>query len=296
MIVDEIHAIAADKRGAHLALSLERFDALTRRRLQRIGLSATQRPIEEVAKLLVGVGGISGRRAARLRDRRRRTPARSRPVDRDDRPRARADPHPRAPRGDLRAHRRARCAAHRTTIVFVNTRRLVERVAHELTERLGEGKVAAHHGSLSRKTRLAAEEGLKSGAVSVVVATASLELGIDVGHVDLVCHLGAPRSIADPATAGRPFRPLSRRRSEGHPVSADARRAPAVGRRGARRAPGGARPAEHSRKPARHPRPADRRHRRGRGRSRSTISTRSSAVPIRFAISSGSASTKSSIC
>src|SRR5438445_361951 len=85
---------------------------------------------------------------------------------------------------------------HRSTLVFVNTRRLVERVAHQLEARLGEGKVGAHHGSLSRKTRLAAEEGLKSGSLRVVVATASLELGIDVGHVDLVCHLGAPRALA----------------------------------------------------------------------------------------------------
>ncbi|MGH7851909.1 MAG: helicase-related protein, partial [Candidatus Binatia bacterium] len=85
---------------------------------------------------------------------------------------------------------------HRTTLVFVNTRRLVERVAHQLTERLGEGKVGAHHGSLSRKTRLEVEEKLRSGAYSVVVATASLELGIDIGHVDVVCHIGSPRNLA----------------------------------------------------------------------------------------------------
>jgi ATP-dependent Lhr-like helicase len=195
VIVDEIHAIAADKRGAHLALSLERLDALALRKLQRIGLSATQKPIEEVAKLLVGAGRLDaeGRPPCAIVDRghRRDLDLKIETTDLELGPIA---------SHELRAAIYERIvelvAAHRTTIVFVNTRRLVERVAHELTERLGEGKVAAHHGSLSRRTRLGAEEGLKSGATSVVVATASLELGIDVGHVDLVCHLGAPRSIA----------------------------------------------------------------------------------------------------
>ncbi|MBI2962172.1 MAG: DEAD/DEAH box helicase [Deltaproteobacteria bacterium] len=195
VIVDEIHAVAADKRGAHLALSLERFDALAARRLQRIGLSATQNPIEDVARLLVGAGRCAddGRPGCAIVDagHRRELDLSVATTDLDLGPIA---VH------ELRAAVYERIVdlvgRHRTTIVFVNTRRLVERVAHELTERLGEGKVAAHHGSLSRKTRLAAEEGLKSGAIPVVVATASLELGIDVGHVDLVCHLGAPRSLA----------------------------------------------------------------------------------------------------
>jgi ATP-dependent Lhr-like helicase len=195
VIVDEIHAVAGDKRGAHLALSLERLDALAGRGLQRIGLSATQKPIDEVARLLVG--------AARCRS--------------DGAPvceivnvghRRELDLSVHTPEielgpitsHELRAEIYERLTAlvrrHRTTIVFVNTRRLVERVAHALSERLGKEHVAAHHGSMSREARLAAEDGLKSGAIPVVVATASLELGIDVGHVDLVCHLGAPRSLA----------------------------------------------------------------------------------------------------
>ncbi len=195
VIVDEIHALAADKRGAHLALSLERLDRLCGRRLQRIGLSATQKPIEEIARLLVGTGRISenGTPDCAIVD-----AGHIRTIDLSiETPDIELGP---IASHEMRAEIYDRIVelsqAHRTTIVFTNTRRLVERVAHELTERLGEGKVAAHHGSLSRTVRLAAEEGLKSGTVSVVVATASLELGIDVGHVDLVCHLGVPRAIA----------------------------------------------------------------------------------------------------
>ncbi len=196
VIVDEIHAVAADKRGAHLALSLERLDALAGQRLQRIGLSATQRPIEEIGRLLTGAGrerpdgspdcaivDMGWRRAIELR----------------------IEVPPGQPLSHMASHElrqevyeriAALAGRHRTTIVFVNTRRLVERVAHQLTKLLGEGKVEAHHGSLSRRTRLAAETRLKAGEVPVVVATASLELGIDIGHVDLICHLGAPRAIA----------------------------------------------------------------------------------------------------
>ncbi|HWP65036.1 MAG TPA: DEAD/DEAH box helicase, partial [Candidatus Limnocylindria bacterium] len=189
VIVDEIHAVAGDKRGAHLALSLERFDALAGRPLQRIGLSATQRPIEEVGRLLVGT-----RRAL--------------PQIVDTGHRRRLDLAvwtPEQPLGPIATHEQwaevydtiaALTAEHRTTIVFVNTRRLVERVAHALVQRLGEGRVAAHHGSMARRIRLEAEQRLKAGKVPVVVATGSLELGIDVGAVDLVCHLGAPRSLA----------------------------------------------------------------------------------------------------
>jgi ATP-dependent Lhr-like helicase len=195
VIVDEIHAVAGDKRGAHLALSLERLDALTGRPLQRIGLSATQKPVEEVARLLVGAARCNADAEPKCSiidvGHRREIDLRVETMGFELGP---------ISSQELRAAIYDRIvelvAAHRTTIVFVNTRRLVERVAHALSERLGKDKVAAHHGSLSRETRLAAEQGLKSGAISVVVATASLELGIDVGHVDLVCHLGAPRSLA----------------------------------------------------------------------------------------------------
>ncbi len=195
VIVDEIHAIAGDKRGAHLALSLERFDALAGRRLQRIGLSATQKPIADVARLLVGTQRVilDGPPDCAIVD-----AGHQRELDLH----VEVTGHALGPIAthELYADIYDRIAdhvrQHRTTIVFVNTRRLVERVAHQLAERLGTEKVAAHHGSLSRRIRLQAEEGLKSGIVPVVVATASLELGIDVGHVDLVCHLGAPRALA----------------------------------------------------------------------------------------------------
>jgi ATP-dependent helicase Lhr and Lhr-like helicase len=194
VIVDEIHAVAGDKRGAHLALSLERLDALCGRRLQRVGLSATQKPIEEIAHLLVGAGDLkAGRPACAVVDVGHR-----REMDL-------AIEVPDQELGPITTHGlweevydriAGHVGRHRTTLVFVNTRRQVERIAHALTSRLGEGRVAAHHGSLSRPVRLAAEQRLKSGEVPVVVATASLELGIDIGHVDLVCHVGAPRAIA----------------------------------------------------------------------------------------------------
>ena len=195
VIVDEIHAVAADKRGAHLALSLERLDALAGRRLQRIGLSATQRPVEEVARLLVGAGGTEpdGRPRCRIVDVGHRR-ALELSIEVPDQELGAVATH------ELWADIFDRIVCHvranRTTIVFVSTRRLVERVAHELQKRLGEDKVAAHHGSMARRLRLEAEAKLKSGEVPVVVATASLELGIDVGTVDLVCHVGAPRAIA----------------------------------------------------------------------------------------------------
>jgi len=194
VIVDEIHAVAGDKRGAHLALSLERLDALCGRRLQRLGLSATQKPIEEIAHLLVGTGGeAAGRPGCAIVDvgHRREMDLRIEVPDQE--------------LGPITTHElweevynriAGHVGRHRTTLVFVNTRRQVERIAHALSARLGEGRVAAHHGSLSRPVRLAAEQRLKSGEVPVVVATASLELGIDIGHVDLVCHVGAPRAIA----------------------------------------------------------------------------------------------------
>lgn len=189
VIVDEIHAVAADKRGTHLALSLERLDALAGRKLQRIGLSATQKPIEGIARLLVGtrdepcaIVDAGHQRALDLS------------IELPDRDLAAVATHELW--DDVYTRLCARINAHRTTIVFVNTRRLVERVAHELSTRLGGDRVAAHHGSMSRTSRLDAEQKLKRGDIAAIVATASLELGIDVGSVDLVCHLGAPRSIA----------------------------------------------------------------------------------------------------
>ncbi|HVN81505.1 MAG TPA: DEAD/DEAH box helicase [Terriglobia bacterium] len=195
VIVDEIHAVAGDKRGSHLALSLERLDVLASRQLQRVGLSATQKPIEEIARLLVGSENVlpdGSVRCAIVDEGHRRNLDLSIAVpDRELGPIA---------LNEIWAETYDRIASlgrnHRSTLVFVNTRRLVERVSYQLEERLGSGKVAAHHGSLSRPTRLRAEEGLKTGAIPVVIATASLELGIDIGHVDLVCHVGAPRSLA----------------------------------------------------------------------------------------------------
>ncbi|HEV3419335.1 MAG TPA: DEAD/DEAH box helicase [Candidatus Acidoferrum sp.] len=189
VIIDEIHAVADDKRGAHLALSLERLDHLTGKRLTRIGLSATQKPIELVAHFLAG-------------------------TDRPD-PIVVQIPHrheldlavevPSSELGPIASNEMwaeiydriaTLSTEHRSTLVFVNTRRLAERMAHHLAERLGKEAVAAHHGSLSRKLRLEAEKKLKSGELRALVATASLELGIDIGTVDLVCQIGSPRSIS----------------------------------------------------------------------------------------------------
>jgi ATP-dependent Lhr-like helicase len=195
VIVDEIHAVARDKRGAHLALSLERLEALARRRPQRIGLSATQHPVEEIARFLVGTERVdrSGRpRCAVLEAGRRRALDLAVEVPRDELSSVASN--------DLWAETYDRVAelvrAHRSTLVFVNTRRLAERATHALASRLGEEAVAAHHGSLSRARRHRAEERLKAGALRAVVATASLELGIDVGEVDLVVQLGSPGALS----------------------------------------------------------------------------------------------------
>src|SRR5271156_6185721 len=194
VIVDEIHAVADDKRGVHLALSLERLEALTARPPVRIGLSATQKPIEEVAHFLRGNSDSQRTRPApvivnvghkRTLDLGVEVPA--------------SELGPVASNemwGEIYERIVQLVNTHRSTLVFVNTRRLAERIAHQLGERLGEENVAAHHGSLSRKLRLEAERKLKEGQVRVLVATASLELGIDVGTVDLVCHISSPRSIA----------------------------------------------------------------------------------------------------
>jgi len=194
VIVDEIHAVADDKRGVHLSLSLERLEALTHRPPVRIGLSATQKPIEEVARFLAGNPDS---------ERTRPDPVivnvgHKRTLDVGvEVPSSELGPVASNEMWDEIYERIVQLVnAHRSTLVFVNTRRLAERIAHQLGERLGEDNVAAHHGSLSRKLRLEAERKLKEGQVKVLVATASLELGIDVGTVDLVCHISSPRSIA----------------------------------------------------------------------------------------------------
>jgi len=190
VIVDEIHAIAANKRGAHLALSLERLQAIAGRRLVRIGLSATQTPIEEVARLLIGSNSRFG--DCVIIDgghQRRRDLALELP----------AGPLEPVMSGEVWTQVYDRLAElareHRTTLVFVNTRRLAERVARHLSERLGEDNVAAHHGSLAKERRFQAEQRLKRGELKALVATASLELGLDIGGVDLVCQIGSTRSI-----------------------------------------------------------------------------------------------------
>ncbi len=188
LILDEIHAVAGDKRGSHLALSVERLEERVDGPLQRIGLSATQKPIEEVARLLVGVGrdcstvDVGHRRELDL-----------------------AIEVPESPLETVVSHETwaeiiARMAKlireHRTTLVFVNTRKLAERVAARLSDVLGDEQVTSHHGSLARERRLEAERRLKEGELRALVATASLELGIDVGDVDLVIQAGVTASIA----------------------------------------------------------------------------------------------------
>ncbi len=189
VIVDEIHAVAGNKRGAHLALSLERLEDLVEGRLQRVGVSATQKPIEDMARFLVG-----------CRD------APCTIVDTGHlRPRDLTLEIPRSPLdavmgsevwSELYERLESLARAHRTTLVFVNTRRLAERAARFLAERIGEDNVTSHHGSLAREHRLEAEQRLKEGTLKCLVATSSLELGIDIGDIDLVCQLGSPRSIA----------------------------------------------------------------------------------------------------
>jgi ATP-dependent helicase Lhr and Lhr-like helicase len=193
VIVDEIHAMADDKRGAHLALSLARLDDLVEKaggvRPQRIGLSATVRPIETVARFLAP---DEDAKVTVINHGHRREMDLGVEVPRDELgPVASNEMW-----GEIYDRITALINEHKTTLVFVNTRRLAERVAHNLAERLGEDAVLAHHGSLSRKLRLTAEEKLKTGKLKAVVATASLELGIDIGTVDLVCQIGSPRSIA----------------------------------------------------------------------------------------------------
>ena len=189
VIVDEIHAVARDKRGSHLALTLARLDALIGKRPQRIGLSATQKPIDEIAQFLVGTGKpqptIVDAGHIRTLDLALEIPS---------------SPLEAVMSAEVWEEVNTRIAElisqHRTTIVFVNTRRLAERMAMQLSERIGAENVTSHHGSLSREKRLEAEERLKKGELKALVATASLELGIDIGAVDLVIQVGSTRSIA----------------------------------------------------------------------------------------------------
>ncbi|HEX6395803.1 MAG TPA: DEAD/DEAH box helicase, partial [Steroidobacteraceae bacterium] len=226
VIVDEIHAVAQTKRGAHLSLTLERLAANASQPMQRVGLSATQKPIEEVAQFLVGLGNGDSPRLPAKGDAPRQaplplgvsdvdapvfaTPARMSNVptivnsghvrERDLNLVMPVAPLEAVMSGEVWATVYDQLAKlideHHTTLVFCNTRRMVERVSRHLAERLGETAVAAHHGSLSKETRFDAEQRLKAGSLKVMVATASLELGIDIGDVELVCQLGNPRSIS----------------------------------------------------------------------------------------------------
>ncbi len=197
VIVDEIHAMARDKRGSHLAITLERLEALTDVKPARLGLSATQRPIETVSRLLTGGAPLDVEKGE------------SPPCTIVDEGHKRAlDLALQLPAGEMEAVVSGEQMAdvlrqiadeveqHRTTLVFVNTRRMAERLAHELMDRLGEDGVSAHHGSLSKERRLRVEARLRAGELKALVATASLELGIDVGPVELVCQVGSPRSLA----------------------------------------------------------------------------------------------------
>jgi ATP-dependent Lhr-like helicase len=201
VIVDEIHAMVGNKRGSHLAITIERLESLVGRPLQRIGLSATQKPIERTARFLVGAG---------TRETVDGSPANGSPPCRilDVGHMRTLDLAIELPRTELGAvcmheqwaeiHERLveLIHEHRTTLIFVNTRRLAERLTHQLTEKLGEGQIETHHGSVAADKRLLTERKLKTGELKAVVATASLELGIDIGYIDLVVQIGSPRSIA----------------------------------------------------------------------------------------------------
>ncbi len=189
VIVDELHAVADNKRGAHLALSLERLDALCKRPPVRVGISATQKPMSVMARFLLGnrdeACEIIDTGYVRERDLALELPASALQA---------------VMAGEVWTEIYDRLAelvlAHRTTLIFVNTRRLAERVSRHLAERLDDGAVTSHHGSLAREHRLDAEQRLKAGELRALVATASLELGIDIGDVDLTVQLGSPRGIA----------------------------------------------------------------------------------------------------
>ncbi|MBL8915238.1 MAG: DEAD/DEAH box helicase [Archangium sp.] len=192
VVVDEIHALARDKRGSHFALSLERLKSLTGRAPQLIGLSATTRPLDRLAHYLSGEArdGVQSVEVVEV--------GHVRPwelwLETPDEELTAAPTHEMW--GQVYDRLIELTSQHRTMLIFSNTRRLAERVAHDLGERIGHEHVASHHGSMARELRLAAEERLKSGKLKVMVATASLELGLDIGSIDLVVQLGSPRSIA----------------------------------------------------------------------------------------------------
>ena len=251
IIIDEIHALVRDKRGSHLSLTIERLEALVGRPLQRVGLSATQKPIERVADYLVGAGAAprhcepasdlsaslespaaqdcpkaaATAASTTLAGSQRLQPSTFNPQPSTSRPSPSTSPRPPcrivnvghtrkldlaieippSPLGAVCMHEQwaeihdrliELIQQHRSTLIFVNTRKLAERLTHELTELLGEDAVGSHHGSLSAEIRLKVERRLKAGEIKAVVATASLELGIDVGYIDLVVQIGSPRSIA----------------------------------------------------------------------------------------------------
>ena len=195
VIVDEIHAIARDKRGSHLSLSLERLEALCETRPVRIGLSATQRPMDEIGRFLVGTERVNqaGNPNCAIVD-----VGHSRTLDLgiEIPPSELSAVCSNEQWAEVYQRLAGMIQSHRSTLVFVNTRRMAERVTHQLADLLGEDAVSAHHGSLSKKIRLKAEQRLKAGELKAVVATASLELGIDIGFIDLVVQIGSPRSIA----------------------------------------------------------------------------------------------------
>lgn len=192
LIVDEIHALVGSKRGSHFALSAERLKGLSSKEIALIGLSATQKPIGKIARFLTGTGDREDQGCEIINTGHRRKLDLSVEV-------------PRSPLtavmsnevwGEVYERLEELIKQHKTTLIFVNTRRLAERMTHNLTERLGNEVLAAHHGSISKEMRLDAEKRLKSGELRAIVATASLELGIDIGSVDLVCQIGSSKSIA----------------------------------------------------------------------------------------------------
>ncbi len=196
LILDELHAVADDKRGSHLSISVERLTELSEEPITRIGLSATQKPIEEVGRFLVGTKNIAadGTPDCVIVD-----TGHLREIDL-------AIEMPKEDElGPIATHELwdrtldrivDLTKEHQTTLLFVNTRRLVERLSHQLSQKIGEENIAAHHGSMSHERRHTAEQKLKEGKVKLCVATASLELGIDVGAIDLVCQIGSPRSVS----------------------------------------------------------------------------------------------------
>ena len=195
VILDEIHAVAASKRGAHLSLTLERLEALTEQRPTRIGLSATQKPIVEIARFMAGAGRLDHRgdpQCAIVDEGYQRQ--RDLAIELPGQPLAAVCSN--ETWEEIYDRLAELIGQQRTTLIFVNTRRLAERLTFHLEKRLEKERITSHHGSLSKEQRLRAEQRLKAGELKALVATASLELGIDIGSVDLVCQIGSPRAIS----------------------------------------------------------------------------------------------------